>query len=197
MMKKARLENDAYMTQVDLVKPLAEIIRPSGIILEPCVGTRNILNGFDKYQRNDERYWVTNDIDEKFYAEYHLDAAEPDLWNRTCPINWVVTNPPYSQPACDLILRYALDTVTNGVAMLLRLSMLEPACRRSNRYEILDEYADNMRYILPFSGPRPKFREGSGTEFITTAWFVWYKGWSWKQLGVRPPFQFSINWKEN
>ena len=118
------------------------------------------------------------------------DAASFEYWNNIAqPADWIVTNPPFSQ--APIILSYSLKHAQTGVAMLLRLSFLEPC---SNRSSLLKQYANNLVQVIPVN-PRPKFRtDTKGSDNVTVAWFVWNKNFSWKELGIKCPFKFE-NWK--
>lgn len=131
---------------------------------------------------------------EMYHTDYHLDATTDELWHNIPNPDWVIGNPPFNQ--LEPILERSLAHSKLGVAFILRLTALEPACSRSRRGGLLDYYADNMRYIMPFSGPRPSFTAGGKTDSVTTAWFVWMHGFSWKDyMGIPSPFQFIMNWK--
>lgn len=131
-----------------------------------------------------------------YNCNYHVDASKLKSWWDTFPVvDWVVTNPPYTTGVLEKVLEASLAYVRHGVAMLLRLSAMEPVIKRGTRGHILQSYADCMRYLMPFSDPRPRYdRTKKGTDSVTTAWFVWDKGWSWKQNGMESPFQFVTGW---
>lgn len=89
------------------------------------------------------------------------------------------------------ILEYALEFSHSGVAMLLRLTFLEP-CK--NRADLLKYYADNLVAIIPVN-PRPKFRKDtSGSDSSTVAWFEERKDWSWSKQNINCPFIFENQW---
>jgi hypothetical protein len=129
-----------------------------------------------------------------FDCDYHEDAASPRIWTGIGGYEWVITNPPYKY--LDVFLQHALQYADVGVAMLLRVTAIEPAITQRIRGDLLIEYADNMRYLMPVSAPRPSFTGDKKTDSVTTAWFVWQKNFSWFELGLEPPFQFITNWKE-
>jgi hypothetical protein len=127
-------------------------------------------------------------------TDYHMDASEPQLWHDVSTPAWTITNPPYKAEILDRILERALTHSTHGVAMLLRLTALEPVIKRGNRGNILRFYQDKMTHLIPFSSPRPSYTGDGKTDAVTTAWFVWQHGWSWSQRNIDPPFQFAVNW---
>lgn len=129
-----------------------------------------------------------------YYTDYRFNAGGDVLWRLIPRPDWVIGNPPFNQ--LEDILEKSLVNSTVGVAFILRLSALEPACTRSRRGEIMEAWADNLRFVMPFSGPRPSFTGDGKTDSVTTAWFVWMHNHSWKEfIGIQSPFQFIMNWK--
>lgn len=154
-----------------------------GNVLEPCCGQGAISSylinqGFD-----------VSATDIKHGCEY--DATQLNYWKKlSVKPDWIITNPPFTD--APEILKYSLEHSRVGVAMLLRLSFLEP-CK--NRAKLLQNYGDNLMQIIPLN-PRVKFNpEDKGTDNVTVAWFVWNKNFSWKQIAVRCPFKFENNWR--
>jgi hypothetical protein len=170
-----RLNNDQYFTDRRLVDSLGNHLDIIGDcpdyvrVLEPCCG-----NGLMSDALIDMGCEVLSaDIDENLdYPDCYLDATVPyNLprgWDRP---DWVITNPPYSQPTCQKIIENAYDRCQIGIAMLLRLSYLEP-CR--GRAEFLNSAW--LSHLIIFN-PRPRFRlDTKGSDNCTVAWFVWRKG---------------------
>lgn len=194
-----RRENDDYPTHSGLLEPLFNLKAHDGgnllrgTVLEPAAGAGQLAKSLQRAGLQ----VVTNDVLPEYECNFALDAAEQGSWFRFGSFSWVVTNPPYKTDILEPILLYSLAYATRGVAMLLRLSALEPVVRRSKRGKILQDYQDNMRFLVPFSDPRPKYDpHSSGTDSVTTAWFVWDKGWSWKSMGLQSPFRFVTGWLE-
>ena len=87
-------------------------------------------------------------------------------WEKS--VDWVVTNPPYTQPTCQQIIENSMRYARKGICMLLRITYDKPCAGRA-------EFLKNnvMTYQLLFN-PRPKFRtDTKGTDSATTCWFVW------------------------
>lgn len=188
-----RKTNDNYPSEPAMLARLLSLLTPAPlkkdhIILEPAAGAGQLASPLKQAGYT----VITNDIDPDYECDFSYDATGPELWYHT-RVSWVITNPPYSQ--LDAFLERSLCHAKCGTAMILRLSALEPACSRSKRGNVLELYKDNMRYLMPFSGPRPSFTQDGKTDSVTTAWFVWDKGWSWKSYGMESPFQFAMNWK--
>ena len=167
-------------------------IRSNATILEPCAGNGNIAKAV---RYSPDIKVITNDIDLKYNCDYNLDATLMDLWIATNPVDWVVTNPPYKAEVLEQIMWNSLQRAQRGVAMILRLTANEPVIRRGYRGDLLMMFADNLRYLITFSAPRPSYTGNGKTVSVTTAWFVWDKNFSWKELGVQSPFQYVVNWR--
>lgn len=183
---------DLYPTHRDLTLALLERVAISGRVAEPAAGPGDMARVLLAHPGITAV--TTNDIDPQWSTDFTGDAGNPGaaVWKR--PYDWVVTNPPFS--VAPSILRIAYECAGVGVAFLLRLSFAEPAGNRAgNRGDWLAEHADQLRHVLVFGQPRPSFTPGGGTDSVTTAWFVWQKGWSWARLGIAPPFQFVMGWK--
>ena len=181
----ARVENDFYPTAKALTERLIAEVEIKGQVIEPCAGDGAISSLFDNSISNDLHHYPNFDPD------YALDATDPEAWEHWASegYDWCVTNPPFVE--ASKILPLAWQHAEKGVAMLLRLSYLEPC---SDRADWLKEYADNLTNVIIFN-PRPRFREGiSGSDNVTVAWLVWRKEWSWERSGVQCPFSFATGW---
>ena len=179
-----KVELDFYQTPQKLTQVLLENQSAiQGKILEPCCGSGAISSYLL------EQGFGVQATDIKDGEKY--DATTFNYWETIPqPVHWIVTNPPFTD--APIILKYSLEHAKVGVAMLLRLSFLEP-CK--NRSELLQTYADNFIQIIPFN-PRVKFNpDDKGTDNVTVAWFVWNKNFSWQKIGIRCPFKFENNWK--
>lgn len=138
-------------------------------VLEPCVGMGDIVRAL---WAPDGSYTpevvCTNDINPDFAADHHLDATLPETWPVLCdyprPI-CVVTNPPFN--LADAIVPLAVQHAP-AVAMLLRLSWLEPTLARQ---EFLKAHPPSRLIVMP----RHDFRGDGSTDSVTSAWFIWHR----------------------
>lgn len=136
-------------------------------IVEPCVGDGAIVRMLPAGLEV-----VTNDIVARppVTPDYLLDARRSRLWETIRrdrgAIAGVVTNPPF-ESAFDIV-RCAVDAVemTGFVAMLLRLSWLEPT---DDRGPWLEEHPPRRVVVMP----RHDFRGNGSTDSVTSAWMVW------------------------
>lgn len=173
-----RIAKDKYFTNPQITKALLNIAPIKGWVYEPCVGKGHILKVLK--ERVDVNCFG-GDIDPVGDNFLRMDATCSHEWQniqkRYSRFNWVVSNPPYSQPDCQEIINNAWEYASDGVAMLLRLSYLEPCLNKAGGYrgEFLKEAP--LSHLIVFN-PRPKFRtDTKGTDSSTVAWFVWQKEW--------------------
>lgn len=138
-------------------------------VLEPCSGENAIA---DVLRANGLQV-TTNDADPSRPAATHLDATQRETWERLsprpyrhgCPF-WTVTNPPFS--LADALVPLAVEHSIK-VAMLLRLSWLEPTAARQR---FLAVHPPSLLIVLP----RHSFKGNRSTDSVTSAWFVWDEG---------------------
>ena len=102
--------------------------------------------------------------------------------------NWIVVNTSGAdQRVKEYILNYSTDIATEGIALLDRLSFLEPA---KGRKEFL--LANKLSNLVVLH-PRPNFRAvGGKKDSVTSAWFVFRKKENW-QDGV--DLSFALSWQ--
>lgn len=159
---KTRDALDRYYTPKWATEALLERVRVVGPVVEPCVGIGNIASVLKRAGH----VLSTNDIDKDVEAHTRLDATEKSYWTKNRRAAWVISNPPFSLAASIIPLAY--NAALTGVAMLLRLSYLEPC---QNRAYWLAEYPPTRLIVLP----RISFTGDGKTDSVTCAWIVWYK----------------------
>jgi len=164
-----RRDNDTYYTlqAQTAIDALFGLVPVGGHIFEPCVGKGNLIEAMkDGWGRH---LITTNDIDQEVDAHYHLDIASESaaVWLNAQKggFDWVVTNPPFSK--AFEILKQMLPLAHGGVALLLRLSFLEPTYERG---AWLAEHPPDLIIVLP----RMSFTGDGHTDSVTCAWMVWY-----------------------
>jgi hypothetical protein len=147
-------------------------------ILEPCVGNHAI----ERVITQCGGIVFTNDISLSHSADTHLDATLPAAWQSFPPVDWVITNPPFSK--ASQIIPLAYNHASAGVAMLLRLSWIEPC---ADRAKFLHAHPPTSTIIV---NPRPAYIPGSkSTDSVTSAWIIWRKDGKRMQ-----PYHFLTNW---
>lgn len=163
----ARRDDDFYATPAWMTRALLRrraIQDWGGRHVEPCVGDGAILG-----QLGNRLDVLTNDIVPRgdVVPEFLLDARRPDTWAmfaRTGRLDVVVTNPPFDV-AFDIV-QHALTFAGIGVALLLRLSWLEPT---GDRGPWLAEHPPTRLIVMP----RHDFRGNGKTDSVTSAWMLW------------------------
>lgn len=109
----------------------------------------------------------TNDINPIVCADTCVDVSRSEGWGRFPPVDWVVTNPPFNE--APKIVPLAYEHARVGIAMLLRLSFLEPC---HNRSDFICPTPPTKLIVLP----RISFTGDGNVDSVTAAWFVWKKG---------------------
>lgn len=187
-----RRKNDFYETDRRLTEALLRKVYISGEVIELCAGDdaiTDVLVAHDHYGIH--TVW-TNDIDPTKECDFTCDATDPlaAVYNvaNTQP-DWIVTNPPFSQ--AHLIIPLAYQHAQEGIAMLLRLSYLEPTPKRNARGPWLIKHASNLSNLIIFN-PRPSYTGNGSTDSVTSAWMVWQKA----RLGVGTKVDFVMNWRD-
>jgi hypothetical protein len=161
----ARRKNDFYPTPEWATEVLV-VSLPSlsnATIYECCAGDGAIAN----YLQQTTPYCHGNDIDITFDWESNFDVTDPALWNIRPRYDWVVTNPPFNQ--AGIIVPLAYNHAAVGIAMLLRLSFLEPV---EDRGAWLNEHPPTSLIVLP----RISFTGDGKTDSVTCAWMIWERG---------------------
>lgn len=148
-----------------------------GFVLECCVGNGDIARELQGSDGRPRHLVLTNDLDTKRPAEQHGDATDRHWWDEQT-VNWVVTNPPFN--VAPKIVPLAVEKAFNGVAMLLRLSYLEPC---AGRMRWLAEHPPTKQIVLP----RISFTGDGKTDSVTCAWFVWERGAVGQSIEIVPP----------
>lgn len=181
-----RIKMDKYYSPVSIYHWLQEQLELTDkVIFDPCCGALHptedaFNNGNDIYQ---------NDLDPDIASDYNWDAATAKNWEELGHIDWTITNPPYQSRICELIVNNALENSIEGVAMLLRLSWLEPCVNR--RRFLQGNFGGKVLLACWTVNPRVRFDPSkTGTDNSTVAWFIWANP---KQIGLKP-FNFCTDW---
>lgn len=184
-----RIQGDRYYTPTKIYEWLQSKLQlTEQKIFDPCCGQDHPTNA--AFGFNNPVF--ENDIDIEVGTASSFDARIQLIWETLPSIDWVITNPPYTQPPLDEIIRNSLEYSDIGVAMLLRLSYLEPC---PNRRDILaGKVGQNKELLAVYPvNPRPKFDPSKkGTDSSTVGWFIWGNR---KKLIEIPPFDFCVDWR--
>jgi hypothetical protein len=184
-MSSNRHPNDHYPTPTTLTLALLkELPYIGGAVIEPCAAEGRIAGVLHAHPG--VMSVITNDIDTTMPTHYHEDATDPAATFWLAPADWIVTNPPFNQ--ADQFVWLAWRKARQGVAMLLRLTYMEPTRKRA---QMLKEMAPAMSHLIVFGQPRPSFTGNGRTDSTTTAWFVWRHDHN-PQQGTR--LIYATNW---
>ena len=167
----ARRKLDQYFTPAHATRELLKHIRLSGNVFECCVGDGGIYNELTGW----DMLW-SNDLDPNLKADFHNDVTQD--WSfvfERC--DWVVSNPPFN--VASRILPLAFNYCRIGMAMLLRLSYLEPCLDRD---KWLARHPLTKLIVLP----RISFTGDGKTDNVTCAWMVWDKTAAQQEIVVVP-----------
>lgn len=166
----ARRKLDQYFTPPFFTQILIPegIVRPTDSLFEPCSGQGDLAEVLAPAVLNT----VTNDIDTSMPANFHADARLPQCFdfirNSETRGNWViVTNPPFR--SAFPIIQNAVASGARAVAMLVRLTFLEPT---NERAPWLKANPPSRVLVLP----RWSFLNNGATDSATYAWVIWERG---------------------
>ena len=180
-----RRAHDFYPTPAALTAVLLDLVSEiDGTAVEPCAGDGAMATAL---RRSGRLTGIkTNDILAGHGCTTTSDARNPAAAVWQAPADWVITNPPFTWAGG--ILANAWAHAGRGVAMLLRLTFLEPTVARA---QLLQQLAPYLSDVIVFGQPRPSFTDDRRTDSVTTAWLVWQKGWN-KGARVR----FATDWAD-
>ena len=146
-------------------------------IFEPCAGDLHLVK-----QLKDLEYYSVQYTDLKILGDCkYFDATSKYMWEdreaEKGKPDFTITNSPFA--LAPKILPLAYEYSKYGVAMLLRLSYLEP-CK--NRAVWLAEHPISKIISIP----RISFTGDGKSDFVATAWFVWDKRTDEQEIVVSP-----------
>lgn len=177
----ARRPNDFYPTPKWATRELLRHVNIGLDVLECCAGDGAIADVLETI--NGAEYVHRNDIDNRMpKLNYSFDATDRNTWVGFP--DWVVTNPPFS--CAPEIIPIAYDRSRLGIAMLLRLSFLEPV---ENRGAWLNGHPPTTLIVLP----RISFTGDGKTDNVTCAWMVWDKRVTTQRIVVAKNPKFATS----
>lgn len=172
--KAIRRKFDFYPTQTWGTEILIENVPIQGNVFECCSGEHHITNVLRTLPKTNV---YTNDINPNCEADYHVDLTQGKSWDQVGERpNWIVTNPPFKYAVP--IVKGAYKHTTDGIAMFLRLSFLEPC---ENRKEFLKKHPPTNIIVLP----RMSFTGNRSSDTVTCAWMIWDKSQLWQNDAIK------------
>jgi len=167
---------DAYLTPRWATEELVRRVAIEGEVLEPCAGDGAISEVLGKLPGV---LVTTNDLDwSREGSDWHFDVTIPFDWFCLCSqhnFDWIISNPPFSH--APQIVRAAYESARVGIAMLLRLSFLEPC---DNRGAWLAAHPPTRLIVLP----RISFTGDGGKDMVTCAWVIFEHGVSKQTIEI-------------
>jgi hypothetical protein len=161
-----------------LFREVASVYRPiTGRIFECCVGDGAIIKAAQALPAAVDRQWGTNDLDPRWSADYHFDAA--GYANRSWEIDiiggvdWTVSNPPFT-PAIEII-ENAIGLSRVGVAMHLRASIHEVLKTGVRRTWMATHTPTGILWLPRFAYQRSPTTGKWTTDSVCACWCVWLK----------------------
>ena len=142
-----------------------------GRVFEPCVGSGAIVRAARELPAAVDRQWVMNDLDRRWPADFHADAALP--WGSLGAPDWTVSNPPFT-PAIDIITQ-ALEHSRIGVAMHLRASIHEVLKTGVRRTWMVEHQPTGILWLPRFAYQRSKTTGKWTTDSVCACWVIWLK----------------------
>ena len=159
-----------YETPAAFTRYLLSEVAISGQCFEPCVGSGAIIDA--SLACPGLRQWATNDLDQRWPADGHDNAAHTDCWEGRA-IDWTVSNPPFT-PAID-ILSLALKHSRVGVAMHLRASIHEVLKTGIRRTWMAKHTPTGILWLPRFAYQRSKTTGKWTTDSVCACWVIWMK----------------------
>ncbi len=143
----------------------------SGRIFDPCVGAGDVQAAAGEFGLPSASTWTTNDLDTRWPADMHHDARSPVPWEKAGPVDWTVTNPPFT-PAIEIIDRALLHSRV-GVAMHLRSSIHE-VLKTGRRRTWMNLYTPTGILWLPrFAYQRSRKTGEWSQDSVCACWVIW------------------------
>lgn len=117
--------------------------------------------------------WVTNDLDRRWPAHYHMDARSPALYDAIGPVDWHVGNPAFTIAVDSINL--AIDHARVGVAMHLRASIHEVLKSGIRRTWLAQRTPTGILWLPRFAYQRSN-KTGMWTQdSVCACWVIWMK----------------------
>ncbi len=149
-------------------------------VWEPCAGLghmADVLRGAaDSVRASDVFLYPVEGGDAGRYEIDAFDFLDERAVLRAPKVDWVITNPPFSQ--APKMLEHALIAATKGVAMLLRIQWLEGETRFRS---VFTDKGPTL--IAPFVERVPMCEGGFDLEGSTATLYAWFLWMRYSQLG--------------
>lgn len=162
-----------YETPRTFTKYLCSEVPIGGQCAEVCVGSGAIIDACLAAPYPRAQQWKTNDLDLRWSADFHLDAAKPELYTALGHVDWHVDNPPFT-PAIEIITQCIMHAKI-GVAMHLRASIHEVLKTGVRRTWMAEHTPTGILWLPRFAYQRSKTTGKWTTDSVCACWVVWLK----------------------
>lgn len=153
--------------------------------LAPCVGGGRIPEVFSGVR------WVTNDLDPAWPADYHGDAAEPEMWqvwldaNQGQPYDLLIENPAYSV-AFPILWNAIHARAAKIIALHVRLSFFEARKTAPEEVQFLADHTPNEILHLPRYPYAKSRRTGKySQDTLPSCWAIWSADYDYAARATR------------
>lgn len=166
-----------------------------GRIFEPCVGAGAIPRAADAIDWVGKRRWVTNDIDPRWPADFHLDAMTEEPFacaSADEPIDWVVSNTHFT--GAIKVAQHALQYARVGVALHLRSSIHEVLKTGPRRTWMAEHRPTGILHLPRWAYQRSTKSGDWRTDQVHPCWVIWRKGERDQFIDYAP--EFVLEWLE-
>lgn len=172
------LMSDFYTTPAGVTHTLVKHTFITGTVLVPYDPDKTLTQELQKHN-----YVVTTNDD-------LANITDSNWWiqMREKKFEWIVCSTMGLKELSEYILEYGMSIAVNGIAVLDRLSFLEPVAKR--RTFLLKNKLSNIVVL----SPRPRFRSiGSAKDSVTACWFVFQKPEMWRDGTM---VSYAVNWED-
>lgn len=169
-------ELEFYETPAPFVRYLFSEVPIHGRVFECCAGDGAIVDAQRagrSAQDADDCSWITNDIDPRWTSGMNGDATKIETWDAVGPVDWTVSNPPFT-PAIEIIT-LALEHSRVGVAMHLRASIHEMLKTGVRRTWMARHTPTGILWLPRFAYQRSKTTGKWTTDSVCACWVIWLR----------------------
>ena len=131
--------NDVVMTPLYLCEQIVDYFKPTGTILEPCMGSGNFTQCFSMAE------WCEIDMGRDFF-DWHSH------------VDWIITNPPWSK--IRDFLKHSYE-VADNIVFLMTVNHMYTKARIRDMREAGFEIADILLLDMPNEFPQSGFQLGA------------------------------------
>ena len=134
--------NDEVQTPINLAVGIMNHFKPTGKILEPCRGDGNFIEAYETYnliiqlENKEEIKWGYCEINEN-----------KDFFDWTEKVDWIITNPPWSQ--IRKFLQHSMK-VSDNIVFLVTINHLWTKARLRD----IEEYGFGIKEIMLLDTPK-------------------------------------------